>query len=80
MVMNSITILICTHNRAELLVRTLEHLNEARRPSGWSIEVQVVANACTDNTLERLDQFRKEASDGLPLNWIDEPTPRSQTP
>jgi len=41
----------------------------------------VVANACTDDTLERLVRFRparyvQKILDGLPLAWIEVPIPR----
>ena len=51
---NLITILICTHNRAELLSRVLDSLNRAKRPPGGA-EILVVANACTDDTQAFLD-------------------------
>ena len=72
---NALTVLICTHNRAELLLRALEYLNTAHRPENWLVEVLVVANACTDSTLEHLARFRKENTNNLPLDWIEEPTP-----
>ncbi len=75
MIMNGLTILICTHNRAELLLRTLEHLNKARSPENWKVDIFVVANACSDNTLEYLARFQKESLGGFSLNWIEESTP-----
>ena len=75
MTSRTLIVLICTHNRSRLLLRTLHYLNMARRPQGWQVGVLVVANACTDDTLERLEQFREENKEGLPLNWIEEPTP-----
>ena len=71
----TLTVLICTHNRSTLLLRTLHFLNIARRPQGWQVNTLVVTNACTDNSLESLEQFRQQNKDGLPLNWIEEPTP-----
>lgn len=73
--MPQLTILICTHNRAGLLLRTLHHLNAARRPHHWEVSILVAANACSDETLESLTRFRKESPNGLPLRWIEEPTP-----
>jgi len=71
----TLTVLICTHNRSSLLLRTLHYLNTARRPQGWQVDTLVVTNACTDNSLQSLQQFREKNKDGLPLNWIEEPTP-----
>jgi len=45
-----LTVLICTHNRAGLLARTLHFLNQCARPADATVEVLVVANACTDRT------------------------------
>lgn len=70
-----LTVLICTHNRAELLLRTLHHLDTAQRPAGWGVHVLVAVNACTDDTLARLVHYRRQIPDGLPLRWIEEPTP-----
>jgi GT2 family glycosyltransferase len=75
----TLTVLIATHNRVELLERALRYLNEARRPEGWSIEVLVAANACTDWTHALLDRYAREipsssATDGwLRLRWVAEP-------
>ena len=75
MASRTLTVLICTHNRSRLLLRTLHYLNMAQHPHGWQVDILVVTNACTDNSQESLEQYREENTDGLPLNWIDEPTP-----
>ena len=46
--MPSLTVLVCTHNRAALLAKTLTSLNAAERPQDWNVNVMVAANACTD--------------------------------
>ena len=80
--MSTLTILISSHNRADLLERTLRYLNEARLPRGWKVDVMVAANACTDRTHTMLDRyvlaFRSEAAAGrqperLSLRWVAEP-------
>ncbi len=72
---HSLCILICTHNRVNLLGKTLVSLNSALRPQGWQCEVLVIANACTDTTHEFLDAYQ-HANDGrLPLLWHAEPKP-----
>lgn len=48
--MTDLSILICTHNRAELLRDTLASLRTVRVPADASVELIVVANACSDNT------------------------------
>jgi len=75
MTKRTLTVLICTHNRSRLLLRTIHYLNTAHRPQGWQVDILVVANACTDNSLEDLEQFHEKNRDGLPLSWIEESTP-----
>ncbi len=73
--MSLITVLICTHNRAELLGRVLDSLNRAKQPVGGA-RILVVANACTDGTQELLEAYRSSQSDGrLALDWVAEPKP-----
>ncbi len=70
----SLTILICTHNRADLLARVIDSLEAAHQPVGWRVRLFVVANACTDGTHEFL-AARSDRADRLALSWIAEPTP-----
>jgi glucosyl-dolichyl phosphate glucuronosyltransferase len=46
----SISLIICTHNRAASLERTLAALAAVRVPAGWPMELLVVDNASTDGT------------------------------
>lgn len=46
-----LTVVVCTHNRQALLDRLLASLSRAVKPEQASVEVLVVANACTDQTL-----------------------------
>jgi GT2 family glycosyltransferase len=75
--MPRLTVLICTHDRAGLLMRTLASLNGAGRPPGWDVDVLVAANACRDDTHARLDDYRRQAAarGWLPLQWFAEPVP-----
>lgn len=70
-------ILICTHNRARLLSRTLDFLNQAARPNGWRIWIRVVVNACSDETISVLHSYETQAcaKGWIPLHWIEEPIP-----
>ena len=78
---STLTVLICTHNRAELLARTLQFLNEATRPRNCSVDVFVVANACTDDTHDLIAAYPHNTKSGidkreaLPLRWVAEPLP-----
>jgi GT2 family glycosyltransferase len=61
-----LTILICTHNRVDLLRRTLDYLDRARRPDECDVDILVMANACTDGTHEFLGNYVRAAPDTSP--------------
>ena len=69
-----ITVLICTHNRVELLGKAIASLNAARRPENADLRIFVVANACSDGTHDYLSNY-SPGTNLLPLDWIAEPTP-----
>jgi GT2 family glycosyltransferase len=75
--MQTLIVLICTHNRVDLLEKTLASLNAARRPLGWDVGVLVMANACSDGTHRYLDGYRAQCLERgwLPLEWFAEPVP-----
>ena len=50
MTISSITILICTYNRAPLLRETLTAMQEMTEPDGCAVDIIVVDNNSTDNT------------------------------
>jgi len=62
------SIAICTWNRAELLRRTLDSLATLRGINDSDVEVLVVNNASTDNTLDVLQSFQES----LPLRFVQE--------
>lgn len=70
-----ITLLICTHNRVELLGKTLASLNAARRPEGCALDILVIPNACSDATHGFLEDYRRAEDGRLPLRWYAEGTP-----
>ncbi len=72
----AITVLICTHNRVDLLERVLASLNAARRPT-LSVRILVAANACSDDTVARMQVYQglQHDNDHLPLKVITVPTP-----
>lgn len=72
-----ITVLICTHNRVELLGKVIASLNAAKRPANAEVRLFVVANACTDGTHDFLAAYaaKPDQPGHLPLDWIAEPTP-----
>lgn len=73
---DSITVLICTHNRADLLERVLASLNAARRPA-MPVQILVAANACTDDTVARMHAYQTQQAerDWLPLRLIEVAAP-----
>lgn len=75
--MGRLTVLICTHDRAALLTKTLSSLNTASRPPGWSVGILVAANACKDSTHALLDDYKGVAAERgwLALDWFAEATP-----
>ncbi len=70
-----LTVLICTHNRRELLSRTIASLNRAQRPAAVPVSLLVMANACSDDTMAWLADYaaRAEAAGWLPLAFDHEP-------
>lgn len=71
-----LTVLICTHNRANLLQRALASIYAAARPEGWQVDILVMANACTDATHALLKAERKNCAkhaSWLTLDWLSEP-------
>jgi arylsulfatase A-like enzyme/GT2 family glycosyltransferase len=75
-VASHLTVLICTHNRADLLERVLASLNAAKRPA-MPVQILVAANACTDDTVQRMQAYQTQQADRgwLPLRLIEVPTP-----
>lgn len=57
MTTTGVSILIPTHNRGPILDRSLQSLAEMRYPKGVEVELVVCANACTDNTHDRVMAF-----------------------
>ena len=49
---NTLTVLICTHNRADLLAKVIASLNGARRPEGWEVCLWFRGIPCSARTSE----------------------------
>jgi len=70
-----LTVVICTHNRSALLSQTLQSINKSIIPAQDNIAILVVANACSDDTLERLQDYRRQqhSKQLLPIEFTEEP-------
>jgi glucosyl-dolichyl phosphate glucuronosyltransferase len=66
----SISVLICTYNRAELLGQTLEALSRAITPDRCAVEIVVVDNNSTDDTAAVVRQAA--ASAPWPVQYVHE--------
>ena len=67
-----LTAVICTHNRATLLVKTLDSIKAARKPDNIELQVLIIANACSDNTVKTLSNY---SLGDLDLEVAEEPKP-----
>ncbi|MBE0470370.1 MAG: glycosyltransferase family 2 protein [Methyloprofundus sp.] len=69
-----ITIVICTHNRSNLLLNAIHSISDANSLTDQDISILVIANACSDDTLIKLKEL-KEQGVRFPLSFAVEPTP-----
>jgi glycosyltransferase involved in cell wall biosynthesis len=69
----SVSILIPTHNRAEILEQTLDSLIALRLPSSIDVDLLVVANACKDSTVDVCHASFPRLP--LPARCVEEPQP-----
>lgn len=69
-----LTVVVCTHNRSDLLSRLLESLAAANLPVTGAVQVLVIANACSDDTPRALGEAEASLGQaGLKLRWAEEP-------
>ena len=69
-----LAVVICTYNRSGLLTRTLASLYDDGYMGEESVDIMVVANNCSDDTLSRLGSFKMAHSNTrLRLDWLQEP-------
>ena len=70
-------ILICTHNRRELLERTIASINRCAPIAGAGVHIFVAANACSDDTHAFLDGYcaHQEQNGHIALQWMEVATP-----
>src|SRR5206468_1126302 len=68
--MASVSIIICTRDRAAHLRQTLESIARVRIPDGWQLELIVVDNASVDETAQVIRECRMP---GMPVRYLHEP-------
>lgn len=73
----TLTIVICTHNRVDLLMHTISSLNAARQPQNCKLSILVIANACRDQSTIELQRYMAQKKDGtkIALQYREEPRP-----
>lgn len=71
MTVESVTVLICTYNRARLLRETLAELQSMSVPDGCTAEIVVVDNNSTDNTRLVVEEARRRESP-IPVVYLAE--------
>jgi glycosyltransferase involved in cell wall biosynthesis len=67
---STVSIIVCTRNRADSLGPTLESIGQATVPPGWSVELLVVDNGSTDSTETTVGSMTLP---NLPIRYIREP-------
>ena len=68
-----VSIIICTRDRAESLRPTLRSIEATVIPEGLSVELVIVDNGSSDNTVEVVKE--SAAKDNLPVRYVLEPDP-----
>ncbi len=71
MAITRVTVAICTWNRCALLEQTLEQMTQLQAPAGFTWELLVVNNNCTDDTDGVIARFAGR----LPVRRLVEPVP-----
>jgi len=73
----NIEVLICTHNRVDLLQTVIQSLNDVSKPDNCNVSIRVIANACDDQTHHFLEEYQKlqTSNNKISLMWHKEPTP-----
>jgi glycosyltransferase involved in cell wall biosynthesis len=69
----SLSVLICTYNRSQLLSETLTALLECRRPAGVALEIVVVNNRSTDDTAAVVAALAAQSP--FPIRYTEEAEP-----
>ena len=73
----TLTIVICTHNRVDLLMHTISSLNSVRQPQNCKLSILVIANACRDQSTTELQRYmaQQKTENKISLQYREEPRP-----
>ncbi len=73
----NLTVTICTHNRHELLLKTLLSINNSAIPDQINLSILVIANNCSDDTIYCLQNYQsiQQSENLFPLVYAEEPRP-----
>jgi len=69
-----LTLVICTYNRSQLLLKALASINNADKPAHVDFKILIIVNACADDTVEQLQAYQNQliATHLLPIHFIEE--------
>ena len=69
-----LTLVICTYNRSQLLLKALASINNADKPAHVDFKILIIVNACADDTVEQLQAYQNQstATHLLPIQFIEE--------
>lgn len=72
-----IEIVICTHNRVDLLAKVVDSINDAAKATNAHVTLLVILNACSDSTVDYLHSYEKErvVTQNIAIRWAEEPKP-----
>lgn len=72
-----LTAVICTHNRSDLLLKTLSSINSAKIPEQTHISILAIANNCSDDTIYFLQNYQKRQNTEnlIQLDYAEESKP-----
>jgi glycosyltransferase involved in cell wall biosynthesis len=68
----TVSVILCSHNRAEHLEKTLQSLRDVKVPTDWTAELLLADNASTDRTPALISSFEMSQ---MQVRGLREPTP-----
>ena len=69
-----LTLVICTYNRSQLLLKALASINNADMPAHVDFKILIIVNACADDTVDQLQAYQNRSTTThlLPIQFIEE--------